>query len=420
MSQKRAKAKGLYQRGAYWLDWDIKSDGTLRSPFLAIFWYDTERRRTRSASTGTGDVAEGKVALDAHYLKHSEGQDICPTCGQRRNAGSGYLVLQSIRDYLVHKQDGDPAIPHRLAHVTEFIAEEGDLTLICERVDEAWVERFRKWLAPRPIVSKTGKERDRALSTVENSVIQLAAAINYSHGRGDTSRPAQFKPIPAKDVNRSPEHRSDVAELAAMFRYASDPRYPKKRGALHRFLIGSVATLGRPDAVHDMSFKAERRQWNSNARVFNLNPKGRRQTRKYRPIVPVAWQAALHFDSAPKGYYVGVGSVRSAWDSMAIDLGLPLEGESGMKLVRRSMAKLLRDRLPKADWPEVEMFLGHARFDAVSDIYAPFDPDYLAAARAEIERIIDEIETLAPGAFRRTNTGDGAEIIPLAGAKKYA
>lgn len=420
MSKKRAATKGIYQRGAYWLDWDRKRDGSLRSPYLAIFWYDADRGRTRSASTGTGDVAEGKIALDGHYLKHSEGQDICPTCGQRRNAGSGYLVLQAIRDYLVHKQDGDHAIPHRLAHVTEFIVEEGDLTLICERVDETWVKRFRAWLAMRPIVSKTGITRDRALSTIENSVIQLAAAINYSHGRGDTARPAQFKPIPAKDVNRSPEHRSDIAELAAMFRYASDPRYPVKRGALHRFLIGSVATLARPDAVHDINFKAERRQWNSDARVLNLNPKGRRQTRKYRPIVPVAWQAALHFDGAARSFYVGVGSVRSAWDTMAIELGLPNEGESGMKLVRRSMAKLLRDRLPKADWAEVEMFLGHARFDATSDIYAPFDPDYLATAKAEIERIIDEIESLAPGAFRRTNTGDGAEIIPLSGAKRYA
>jgi hypothetical protein len=419
MPQKRAKAKGLYQRGAYWLDWDRRRDGTLRSPFLAIFWYDAERGRTRSASTGTGDVAEGREALDRHYLKHSTGEAICPTCGQRQAGGSGYLVLQAIRDYLVTKAGGDKAIAHRLAHVTDFIAEEGDLALICERVNEEWVARFRTWLEARPIVSPKGKSRERALSTVENSVIQLAAAINYSHGRGDTSRPAQFKPVPTTDVNRTPQHRSGIEEMAAMFRYASDPRYPVKRAALHRFLIGSVATLGRPDAVHDMSVKPERRQWNSNARVFNLNPKGRRQTKKYRAIVPVAWQAAMHLDAAT-GFYVGVASVKSAWESMALDLGLPGEGEGGMKLVRRSMAKLLRDRLPKADWPEIEMFLGHARFDAVSDIYAPFDPNYLSAARAEIERIIDEIETLAPGAFRRTNTGDGAEIVPIHGGKKRA
>lgn len=416
---KRAKAKGLYQRGAYWLDWDRKRDGSLRTPFLTIFWYDADRGRTRSTSTGSRDVAEGKAALDHHYLTHSEGQDICPTCGQRRGAGSGYLLLQSISDYLVMKADGDSAIPHRIAHVTEFIAERGDLTLTCERVTEDWVKQFRGWLAKRPIVSKTGKTRERALSTIENSVIQLAAAINLSHDRGDTSRPALFKPIPTKDINRSPQHRSDIKELAAMFAYASDTRFPKKRGPLHRFLIASVATLGRPDAVHDISLDHERRQWNGAARILALNPKGRRQTKKYRPIIPVAWQAALHFDGG-EGFYVGVGSVRSAWDSMSEDLGLPKEGEAGMKLIRRSMAKLLRDRLPKVDWPEIEMFLGHAKFAATSDIYAPFDPDYLAAAKVEIEAIIDEIETLAPGAFRRSNTGDDAEIIPIHGAKQRA
>lgn len=419
MPQNRAKAKGLYQRGPYWLDWDRKGDGELRSPFLAIFWYDTERGRTRSASTGTGVVADGKRALDRHYLTKTEGQNLCPTCGQHRTGGAGFLVLQSLADYLVAKSDGDPAIAFRLAHVTEYITETGDLMLICEKVTEDWVKRFRTWMEKRPIVAPKGGARQRALSTIENSVIQLAAAINFSHRRGDTARPAQFKPIPTTSVNRTPQHRSPVEELAAMFRYASDPRYPRKRGPLHRFLIGSVATLGRPDAVHDMSLAGERQQWNGKARVFSLNPKGRRQTKKYRAIVPVAWQAALHLDAA-EGFYVGVASVKSAWETMAAKLGLPGDGESGLKLVRRSMAKLLRDRLPKADWPEIEMFLGHARFDAVSDIYAPFDPTYLSAARAEIELIIDEIETLAPGAFRRSDTGDGAEIIPFHGAKQHA
>lgn len=413
---RRATAKGLYRRGQYWLDWDRKRDGSLRTPFLTIFWYDADRGRTRSTSTGTGDVAEAKGALDRHYLQHTEGAAICPTCGQRRVAGSGFLVLQAIQDYLSSKHGGDPAIAHRLAHVTRYIAERGEVALICERANTAWVAGFRKWSAEQPIILPSGKERKRSLSTIENSVIQLAAAINASHHRGDTTRPAQFKPIQTKDLNRTPEHRSDIAELARMFGYAADERYPVKRGPLHRFLIASIATLARPDAAHDLSTARDRRQWNSNARIINLNPAGRRQTKKYRAILPVAWQAALHFDACD-GFFVGVASVKSAWESMAADIGLPGDGESGMKLIRRSMAKLLRDRLPKADWPEIEMFLGHDRFDSTSDIYAPFDPHYLGAARAEIERIIDEIILLAPRAFHRSNTGDGAEIFTFAGAK---
>ena len=106
----------------------------------------------------------------------------------------------------------------------------------------------------------------------------------------------------------------------------------------------------------------------------------------------------------------------SAWDNMAAELGLPKDGESGMKLIRRSMAKLLRDRLPKADWVDVELFLGHSKFDSVSDIYAPFDPSYCAAARREIEAIIDEIEALVPGAFTGVapdeEKGDMRDVSP--------
>ena len=66
-------------------------------------------------------------------------------------------------------------------------------------------------------------------------------------------------------------------------------------------------------------------------------------------------------------------------------IGLPKAGESGMKLIRRSMAKLLRNRIAKADWVEVGLFLGHRKLDSVSDIYAPFDPSHCAVARQEIE-----------------------------------
>ena len=52
---------------------------------------------------------------------------------------------------------------------------------------------------------------------------------------------------------------------------------------------------------------------------------------------------------------------------MAEELGLPKQGQSGLKLVRRSMAKLLRDRLPKDAWIEIELFLGHVHIESDPD-----------------------------------------------------
>jgi hypothetical protein len=102
------------------------------------------------------------------------------------------------------------------------------------------------------------------------------------------------------------------------------------------------------------------------------------------------------------GFFVPAISVESSWKTMARSLSLPADGQSGMKLIRRSVAHILRQRLRQADWGEIEIFLGHDRFDDVSDLYAPFSPDYLARALGEIDRLIAEIDALAPGAFPAT------------------
>jgi hypothetical protein len=103
------------------------------------------------------------------------------------------------------------------------------------------------------------------------------------------------------------------------------------------FLRISVATLARPDAAHDVSTKPNRAQWNSTKKVPNLNPKGRQQTKKYRAIIPVP-DLLVELLNDADGAFVRAVSVRSAWRAMAIELKLPSDGESGMKLIRSSMA----------------------------------------------------------------------------------
>lgn len=388
---KAKRDTALYRRGQYWLDWDRRSDGSLRSPFLAVFWYDASKRRIRSATTRTADDEAGRRFLDSHYLKNETGQLVCPTCGQVRNAASSYLVTEAIEAYQAENGDekaSAKAIRSRLAVVLEYIATLPDPAIQATAIDERWIERFRKWAIKQPKVSVLGnKIGKRSQSTVETYVTQLAAAINYAHERRKILSPASFKPIPFKEVNRTPEHRSDVEELAAMFCFALG--YP----ALQRFLALSVATLARPDAVHDFNVDE---QWRG--RTIEMNPPDRRRTTKNRPRLPAVKQIVPALNGA-KGWFVGVKSVRRQWEKMAEFIGLPENGEAGMKLVRRSMAKLLRDRLPATDWIEIELFLGHRKFDEVSSLYAPDRPDYLAKAKAGIESIIEEIEAFVPEAF---------------------
>lgn len=413
--------KELYRRGQYWLAWDRKRDGSLRSPYLAIFWYDTDRRRERSLSTRESQLEPAKLKLDAHYLDNERGVAICPTCGQPRQGATSFLLADAIANYQLSigsKRVSSDAIRVRLRHVVEYISTLPNSAVRVVDVDEGWIEDFRTWAAKQPVVAPNGEHRKRRPGTIEASVRALSAAVNAAHKRGDVAVPAQFKALPPVDVSRSPEHRSDVAELASMFAYAIDKKRKKRCEPLHRFLIASVATLARPDAVLDLSTKPARRQWNSDRKVIRLNPEGRRQTKKHRATLKAPWQFAAWLDAdAESGgqQFVPVSSVKHAWATMADRLALPGDGEAGTKLIRRSLAQLLRDRGVPND--EIEMQLGHRQIRSTTDTYAPFKPDYLTNAVKEIEQIIDEIEVLVPGAFYRSNTGQQPNVIPLKGAK---
>ena len=414
----RKKDKPLHERGRYKLVYDRRKDGTLRSPFIQIVWYDADAGRLRSRSTGTTDVGEAEQQLDALYSEKEHGRAICGHCGQPIQAAARHLVTAAIADYLVARvgRTSIDAIKARLSHVVTYLTETDELDTICENVDEDWIQEFRDWAILIPVEFANAAPRDRAPGTVEASVRQLAAVISFAHGQNDTLSAAKFSPKKPADVSRTPIYRADIETLAAMFNYCTNPvikegtseklrvRKVREREQLHRFLQVSVTTWARPDAAHDVSVDPKRAQWHPASRTLDLNPKGRVQTKKYRPIIPVARQA-VPLLNGHQGFYVTVGSVRQAFEGMQAELKLPGDGESGIKLIRRSMAQLGRKRLGERDWVEGKMMLGHHRPDS-SDVYAPFDPDYLARAREVTESIIDDIIALAPEAFHRTGTGD--------------
>jgi hypothetical protein len=253
--------------------------------------------------------------------------------------------------------------------------------------------RFIAWVGAIRVVSPAGKERPRALSTVEGSVIGLAAAMCHVDIK------PKFKPIPTTQLNRTPSFRATVEDLAAMFRYALTPY--KRRGKLLAFLRVSVVTLARPDAAHDASRDPRFGQWEPRYNVFNLNPRGRRPTKKVRAFVPIARQAVWMFEET-RGHLVA-GVAKKSFTAMALELGLPSDGQSGMKLIRRSMANIIRGRLEEREKPvdQLEVFPGHRVMGSVSELQAPFSPSYLPLVKGIVEEIIDEIEALTPGAFHR-------------------
>jgi hypothetical protein len=385
---KSHRPKALYQRGDFRLY-------PRKGRNLEIVRYDRERGRERSSSAGTTDIEAGKIALDKLYLRATGGEYVPPT-----NRTSP-LVTAVIADYqLAHGDEAtsSAAIRTRLAHVLAYIGTLKDKAVRCDAVDERWITKLRAWLAKQPIA---GTKRPRSPATIENSVLQLAAAMRWAR-----QIPA-FKVIPLPQVTRSPSYRADIPMLAAMFRYAMKPR----RGNLLAFLRLSVATWARPDAVMDCSTAPERGQWNSQARALNLNPVGRRQTKKRRALVPVPECVGKWLDTV-NGPVVPKELSKATWRRMQAELGIPFDGQGGMKLIRRSVSTLARPIIGERDWIQGETFLGH-RKPSTSDIYALPDPAHLGGALAATQAIIDEIEKLAPGAFYRTFTANGDNVVPI-------
>ena len=306
-----------------------------------------------------------------------------------------------IADYLLLSEGkaGEKSAKGRLSHVLDYLADKPETR--CAHIDERWVAAFRKWLLARPY-TKGSKTYVRSIGSVEGCVLQLAAAINSVKGQE-----ADFKATQMKDVSKTPWFRADVKTLAAMFRYAlAEPH----RNNLLRYLRMGVATWARPDAI----FEAGPAQWFAEARVLDLNPPNRKQTKKHRPKVPIARQFAPFLTSGEA--FLPVSSVRATWEKMRIELGLPLGRETGEKLIRRSVSTIARKTIGEAHWRQGEMMLGHAKA-SVSDIYALPDPSNLGLALAATESLIDEIEKLAPGAFYRKLTAKGPAVRVITGGK---
>nr|WP_246359933.1 tyrosine-type recombinase/integrase [Stakelama sediminis] len=164
-----------------------------------------------------------------------------------------------------------------------------------------------------------------------------------------------------------------------------------------------------------------------NERRFALNPEGRLQTKKVRPVLPVVdvlhswllatdeWLVCREVKSFDENQQIDVSeqlrvaSVRSAWDSAREALRLP--NGWGPKLIRHSMATILANR--KVDLVELEMALGHRVLSKTSSRYAIFDPDYLATIRHGIEDVLADLMKRSGGALHPKLTRDHENITVL-------
>lgn len=400
MSAHKPKAllEAPYNRGDFWLG---KRPGFEN---WYVFRYNDESKTNDYWSTGSSDLVQACLKLDERYLAATDqSHAFCPTCGQKVADGGTYPLLQAIRDYKIEVgrlRDSYDSIKARLGHVIRYVSEElDDEMLSCAKASvETFVEGLRAWLKPQPVEwrNKAGEvtaSSPRSDASVEESVHQLKAVLNHAVFKERSDAKPTFKSKSRKTVSRQVRTRADVEMLAKMLDYACNS---ERHMGLRRFLISSICTAARPDAIYDMNIIEERQQWLEQEGLFDLNPFGREQTKKYRPVLPILPPLAKLIENtketSPEGWLVHyrgeqVNNIRSAWRTMRDDLGIKKSRETGSYLIRRSMSTILRQSGARA-W-DVEGLLGH-RIAGTTETYA-YDTIFVTA-RTEIESIIANIE----------------------------
>ncbi|ARS29373.1 hypothetical protein KC8_19055 [Sphingomonas sp. KC8] len=286
-------------------------------------------------------------------------------------------------------------------------------------LDDRVIARFRAWGVADPILTKkraseggwTHSERPRTASTVEESVIQLKAALNHAVPRFLPSAPV-LKHLTRDQVTAPRDFRLSEEMLARMLDYtaAGGGKYaghPARLLPLRRYLIAAISTLDRPDAIMDMSVLPARKQWRANQMIFDLNPSGRIQTRKRRAALPIPAMLDRWLRETDNKFVcrevirrssdgdewieqVPVASVKKAWQGMARDMDIP--SGWGPKLIRYSVATIIAEK--RVDMAELEIALGHSPVKRTTARYTTFRPAYLASVRSCIAALWDELERL--------------------------
>jgi integrase len=237
-------------------------------------------------------------------------------------------------------------------------------------------EAFRAWLASKKGLSE---------GSVRRIIGHGQTALNRAWKLGEITKVPFIELPPISD----PYPHIATSQQIASFLNA----IPATSEHIWRYCMIRLCTGCRGDAALDLS--PDQIDWQH--RLIRLNPAGRRQTKKYRPVVPLTEALAAILEEAEGGgsyvHWHGrhVASVKTTWRKIRMSAGLP--AWFAPKVLRHTVATELRRRgVP--DW-EVSGQIGHKKA-GTSEIYAKFDPTYLGKAAKALDEWMLELSRLVP------------------------
>jgi len=341
-----------YKVGEYWLG---QRKG---SPNWYRVWWDTDSGRIRRASLGTADFAEARKALKDWFARQ-------------------------------HLPEQEPLDDIALATIIRIYYEEHAMDLPSHeaaRIETKWLDHFGGQSVAE---ATTPKAIDRFIDTLlksgkspnyVNRILSSGrAAINRAYKKGMIVNAPFIRTTPLGHVE--PKGRPlSMDELRGLY-HLSDHDY------LRRFILWMVGTVARPDAIMELSLA----QIDLEYSLVNLNPPGRAQTKKFRPTVKLPETLRAHMGDGP--YVLMNGDkrrmdVKYAWRKVRQKLAF--DSAVVPYSIRHTMTRHLR--ASGVDGWQVAAQLGHKQPGlSTTEIYAPFDPNYLAGAVEVLDNYLKEL-----------------------------
>ncbi len=362
---KRLRKPKPGQVGNYWLSKKPGRDGPADA--WCRTWYDKRTRQTSRVSLGTAEFYEASLLLADWVLTN---------VGDEKTRPDQVLIVTVLNTYWEEHAKKLPSMRTAWSGLRYWMYFWDDATV--SEITPKEQTRFRKWLAAKDIAEGG---IDRILS---DGRAALNRAVKWQEL---TEAPHIFGVQTAEDKrSREPLGRPIVPKEMALLFDAANSRH------MFAYLIVATNTLARPSAVLELRGA----QYDDTHNRVDLNPPGRRQNKKHRPILAVTptLKPWLQRVDVPTQRYVAYGrspikSITTAWELLVKEAGL--DERVTPYSIRHGMAREMRKRKVPKD--QISIFLGHLpkESDATTSIYAPYEPEYCSEAVAAIESVMGEI-----------------------------
>jgi hypothetical protein len=363
--------------GAYWLD--KRRDGA--SPDVwQIAWYETDTRQVRYRSTRKRDVDEASSVLRAHEQEQR-------AKGNQRPEDAKLIPLLFLY-WREHGKDTRSAgqVASSLRQFVGFLMQDDATTdVTVAQLDKQLFVRFRKWrMGPHeydvPWFGRDYKHSSPGVSgeAVQRNLDDVRAAL-YHHAGGRLPYVPKVPGVGAAFRSKARDRVLSIEQLGAIIGYAA-----YEIEAL-RWVLLMIGTAMRPEAALAMDPALQYRPL-AHLGLVDLHPPKWPRTKKRNPVVPLIPELAPWLEAWEVNPHRPVKSRKVYWRTMRAALGLPADVVP--KTIRHSVATILRARRVPGD--DIELLLGHRVLKKTTEVYAKYDPEYLAPVRGPLSTIFAE------------------------------